>query len=118
VTNGDHITRASQEGIARTTGAAGAAGAAGTVVGGVVVPGPLVTWAAGGGKGVGTGEVCVGGDDTGQGMLPSKCPHSPFPWTTIWKRSAKIAQFAPDTSNLGTEVGRTSLVLPVDIFAL
>jgi len=61
-------------------------------------------------KEIGISEDCTGGDDTKQGMLPSKCPHSSFPWTTIQKWSTKSAQFAPDTSSLGMKVGRILFV--------
>jgi len=58
-------------------------------------------------------EDCTERDNTRQGMLLSKCPHT---WTTVCKRSTKIAQSVSDISNLGTEVGRTSFVV-LDMFS-
>ena len=58
---------------------------------------------------------CIGGDNTGQAKLPSKCPHSSFSWITVWKWSAKMAQFIPDIFNLGTEVSSISFAV-LDMF--
>jgi hypothetical protein len=77
-------------------------GETGAVVGGTTV-GVMTAGAAG--AVVGVVEVCMGVLNTGHISLPSKCFHSPFPWTTIWKQSTKITQFPPDTSSIGTEVG-------------
>ena len=53
--------------------------------------------------------------DTGHILVPLKCSHSPFSWSTIWKCSEKIAQFALETSSSGTKTGKVSLVM-FDIF--
>jgi hypothetical protein len=89
-------------------------GETGAAVGGTTVG---VATAGAAGAVVGAVEVCAAVLNTGHNSLPSKCFHSPFPWTTVWKRSAKIAQFAPDTSSIGTEVGSTSNEF-VDMFSL
>ena len=44
----------------------------------------------------------------GLGFVPSKCPQKPFASTASWKRIEKIAQFRPEGSRRGIEVGRWS----------
>ena len=65
------------------------------------------------GADIGMGEDYVGENNTRQCILLLKYPHSPFLWITVWKQNTKIAL---DTSNLGTEVGRTLFVV-LDIVA-
>ena len=49
---------------------------------------PMTCWVTTGvavsnGTEIGIDINCTGGDNTGQSILPSKCPHSSFPWTTV-----------------------------------
>lgn len=37
----------------------------------------------------------VGLVKTGQGVVPSKWPHLPFPWTAEMKHNSKMTQFLP-----------------------
>src|SRR6266478_3720749 len=44
----------------------------------------------------------------GLGFVPSKCPQNPLASTASWKRMEKMAQFRPEGSRRGTEVGKWS----------
>src|SRR6266702_3041837 len=50
---------------------------------------------------------------TGQGVVPSKCPHFWLASIASWKRMEKIAQLDPLGSRRGMEVGRGSDMQPM-----